>query len=227
MSFKNKISKSEMPFERLKKYGPAHLSDAELLAVMIRNGTKTADPTQIAHNLLLLSGKKGLAGIMTVSEKSLQKIEGIGDVKALQLIALGEISKRIAASSFQRERLSDPESCAAYFMERLRYESEEQVWAAAFDSKFSLLAEKMLSCGISNSSLITPREIFRFAIEQRAVSIILVHNHPSGDPTPSMEDIDLTKQVSKAGEIVGIALADHIIIGDNRYYSMKEYGHMG
>lgn len=226
MSLIKEMPIEEMPFERLKKYGPEVLTDTELLAVLIRNGTVKASPVGIARRVLTAAGEVGLIGLMNVSWQKLTSVEGIGEVKALQIAALGEITKRISTQyAKSRIMLSDPESVAEYYMEQLRYLSEEQVWVGMFDSKFQLIASRMVTRGIANSSLVTPREVYRLALEDRAVSIILIHNHPSGDPSPSSSDIELTKQMDEAGRIMGIEMADHIIIGDNTYFSMKEHGY--
>ncbi len=155
----------------------------------------------------------------------LTAVSGIGRVKALKLLAAFELMKRVSREGFgEKPVLKSPASIAEYYMQRLRFLNVEEVHAAFFNTKCIFLGEKRLSVGTVNSSVVSPREIFIEALLREAVGVILVHNHPSGDPTASREDIHLTVQVSQAGRMLDIRLLDHIIIGDNRYFSFKESG---
>ena len=153
------------------------------------------------------------------------KIKGIGRVKAMELLCLTELTRRMAKETLQEQiRLISPQSVADYYMQDLRHLTREQVLLLMVDSKNRLMKDLVISEGTVNTSIMPTREIFVHAIKYEAVSIILLHNHPSGDPTPSTEDIRVTKRVAEAGNLIGIALMDHIIIGDNRYISLKEQG---
>lgn len=165
----------------------------------------------------------GLLGLLHLSLPDLMKINGIGKVKAIQLKCIGELSKRMASAA-ARPGLSfqNPSTIARYYMERLRHEEQELLYCMMLDNKNHLLAETLLSRGTANATLITPREVFLQALRHHALSLILVHNHPSGDPSPSGCDVEVTKRILQAGEIVGIHLLDHIIIGDRRYFSFRE-----
>ncbi len=219
---------SERPYEKCRAAGPAYLSDAELLAVILRSGTCGQTALELAQKLLARRGEKnGLAAVVRLTLGELTRIPGIGPVKAVQLQCIGELARRIAKASAREEiRLDRPEAIARYFMEDLRYKKQEEMVVAMFDTKGHLLRETVISRGTVNASLVTPREVFLEAMRQEAVYVVLVHNHPSGDPTPSREDIRLTKRMQEAGDLLEIPVLDHIIIGDNRYLSFKERGYI-
>jgi DNA repair protein RadC len=219
------MPEAEQPYEKCKASGPSVLTDSELLAVFIRTGTREEDPIRIARRVLQQSGKDGLVGLMQMNLRDLMSVKGIGEVKAIQLLCLTELSKRIARQQAAPHiQLDSPGSIAGYYMEQLRHEPQEQVWVCLFDTKCNLICDRMLSEGTVNASLISPREIFQYALKNGAVFFVLVHNHPSGDPTPSAEDVALTRRVADAGAIMNIRLMDHIIIGDRDYTSLKEIG---
>lgn len=211
-----------MPYEKFEKYGESALTDAELLAVIIRSGSTGKNAMELSADVLSLCPyADGLEGIYELSADRLQSISGIGRVKAIQIKCIGELSKRIAESKARKKLdFRSPSSVAAYYMERLRCEKREMVFCMMLDTKMSFICDECISIGTVNASLLSPREIFTRALECRAVSIVLVHNHPSGDPTPSDEDLKVTEQVKKAGEIIGISLLDHIIIGQKKYKSI-------
>ncbi len=215
----------EQPYEKCKAYGAGVLTDSELLAIFIRTGTKESNPIQIAQEILRMSGKDSLVGLMSMSLTDFMSVNGIGEVKAIQLLCLAELSKRISKQqAAPNVQLNSPGSIAGYFMEQLRHEKQEQVWLCLFDAKCNLICDRMLSSGTVNTSLISPREIFQLALINNAVFIVLVHNHPSGDPTPSDDDIAITDRVSEVGLLMNLRLIDHIIIGDRDYASLKEMG---
>ena len=158
-------------------------------------------------------------------QSALRAIPGIGEVKAVKLLCLSEIARRIVREKIRREQKFDsPEAIADYYMESMRHLETEQTVVLHFDSKMTLLGEDIMTVGTVSGAMISPREIYIKALRRQAVRIVLLHNHPSGDPSPSREDITATRQVRKAGEILGISLTDHIIIGDLCYCSLKEMG---
>ena len=222
------IPEEQRPYEKCQRFGCSTLSDSELLAVILRTGTAGSGSVSLAHAVLQkmdASSYPGIQGLMHCSVSDLMSIHGIGKVKAIQLLCIGELAKRIGSAS-ARKALSfhNPGSVAEYYMETLRHEEQERMVCMMFDSKNRLMAEQVLSKGTVNTTVITPREIFLEALRSHAVSIILVHNHPSGDPAPSKEDCFLTERIVRAGELVGIPLLDHLIIGDGAYYSFQEDG---
>lgn len=221
------LPESEQPIEKCARYGAQALSDAELLAVILRSGTKDITALQLAQ-LFLSKRDKNLLNLFSMPSEEMQRIPGIGQVKAAQLKCTAELASRIAkASRLRNVKLNDPGSIAAYYMETLRHQPKEQLLLSMFDSKSVLLGDAVISIGTVNCSLVSPREIFLKALEYHAVHIVLLHNHPSGDPSPSEADSQVTQRVMECGAMIGIALADHIIIGDNRYMSFRENGLLG
>lgn len=217
---------SERPYERCEQYGAGILSDAELLAVIIRSGTRNVRSIDLAEQILNSPEcNQGLIGLHYITLQELMKLKGIGRVKAIQLLCIAELSKRLCSSQ-KKKGLSflNPGTIADFYMEDMRFLPVEQVVLLALDGKCRLIQKIILSNGTVNASFSNPRDIFLTALKYGAVSVILLHNHPSGDPTPSREDILTTKRVSEAGQLIGIPLMDHIIIGDNTYVSLKERG---
>ena len=215
---------SEKPYEKFLTYGPESLSDAELLAVIIKSGTNGLKSVEVAQNFLNQKNRN-LMNLYDVSYEEMLCMKGIGKVKAIQLKCIAELSNRITATKYmERISLRDARSIAIYFMEKLRHESQEQLVVCMFDSKCRLLAEEVVSKGSVNSSIVPPREIFLLALQKKAVHIVLLHNHPSGVSTPSGEDNEVTRRISECGQMIGIPLTDHIIIGDHNYYSYRESG---
>lgn len=212
------------PYEKAHKYGIAGLTDAELLAIILRCGTRDKNSVALAGEILdIFSHDSGLAGLMKVSEQELCSIAGIGHVKALELLSVGEISKRISKQTIARQlKFDSPQMIADYYMEQLRHSEKEQVILVLLDNKMGLITELVLSVGTVNASLVSTREIFLEACRYHAVYIVLIHNHPSGDATPSRNDIEITDKVQKAGELLDIQLLDHIIIGDCQFTSFRE-----
>ena len=219
---------SERPYEKCERFGATVLSDAELLAVIIRTGTKHQRAIDLAVNILNYStAYPGLKGLNYLTIKELMKIKGIGRVKAIELVCLTELTRRMAKDNLQdRICLTTPQSVADYYMQDMRHLTREQVILLMLNSKNKLMKDMVISEGTVNTSIMPTREIFVHAVKEGAVNIILLHNHPSGDPTPSAEDIRVTRKLTEAGNLIGISLMDHIIIGDNRYISLKEQGLM-
>ncbi len=213
---------SEKPYEKCLQYGAECLSDAELLAVIIRTGTAGKKSIEVAQDILNLN-QRNLLNLHHLSLKDFMQIPGIGTVKAIQLKCLAEITKRMTKATRIREvSLNNASSVALYYMEELRHENREKLMLCMFDSQSVLLGDEMISVGTVNASLVSPREIFIRALMRQAVHIILLHNHPSGVPLPSTQDKLVTRKIQECGEMLGIHLSDHIIIGDNQYFSFKE-----
>ena len=214
------------PYEKCLKYGVSSLTDAELLAVIIRTGTKGVSSVNLAGRILGLSKKdNGLLGICHLTGPELMQLSGVGRVKAIQILCIGELSKRIATYQARRGLcFTEPGSIANYYKEQLRHEEQEVMICMMLDTKNHLIGDEVISKGTVNASLVSPRELFLSALRFHAVNLILVHNHPSGDAAPSQADIDLTRRVRQAGELLGVYILDHIIIGDCQYFSFQEEG---
>lgn len=215
----------ERPRERLVKYGAEMLSNAELLAIILRVGTPKYSAIGLAEHMLGEFG--GLRGIATSSVEDLSRINGLGVAKGSQIRAMVELGKRLAATVEQsRATIRSPQDAADLVMPELRHASQEHFKALFLNTKNEVLKTKTITIGSLDASLITPRELFREAISLSSASVIAAHNHPSGDPTPSAEDIKVTKRLVQAGEMIGIEVLDHIVIGDGRWISLKERGLM-
>ena len=214
-----------MPYEKFISHGPGALTDSELIAIVLRTGTKDKSAVALAGEVLQTGdyARKGILGLYDISLKELCKIKGIGMVKAVKLKCILELSMRLSRAH-AREGLivKEPGTIAEYYMEQLRHRKTECVIIACIDGKGELTYEEQISEGSVKMSLISPREIFLKALKHEAVNIILIHNHPSGDPTPSRADEILTENVAMAGKQMDIPLLDHIVIGDNRYFSFRE-----
>ncbi len=219
---------SERPYEKCERYGAECLSDSELLAVILRTGSSGECSTSLAKRLLLSLPGKCISGLFQSSMEQLQEIKGIGRVKAIQLLCLAEITKRMLRNHTAQEVLVCEEPCriAAYYMPSMRFLETEQVRLLVLNGRNAVVSDKVISNGSFNSAFASPREVYYYALKHKAVSVILLHNHPSGDPSPSREDLVLTRRIVQAGELIGIPLLDHIVIGDNRYVSLKESGYL-
>lgn len=217
-----------LPYEKFLSYGGEALTDAELISIILRTGTSRTDIRTLGEAVLAEASRygNGLLGLYQISLDGLLAIDGIGRVKAIQLKALAELSTRMSRLK-AKDKLSfrDPYTIADYYMEKLRHENVEYVFLLLFDTSLHLIGEKVMSKGTISASLVSPREVYISAFEGRAASIILLHNHPGGNPVPSSHDIEVTKRISEVGKLADIPLADHIIIGDNSYFSFRE-GHL-
>ena len=216
----------ERPYEKCEAYGPGALSNCELLAVLLRSGTPGQSAVDTACALLKkFDGSHPLAEIFDAGIGELTEIAGVGKVKAITLECVGELARRISQeTAAEAMYMSCPESVANYFMEKMRHLSHEEIWAAYFDTKSHFIQSARISAGTVNSSVITPRELYLSALKYKAVYIVLLHNHPSGDPSPSQEDIELTARLKEVGELMHVPIMDHIIIGDRTYVSLKDRG---
>lgn len=214
----------EQPYEKCEHFGASSLSDAELLAIIIKTGTKEEKAVDLACRILnILQG--GLIGLYHVNIRDLMKVKGIGRVKALQLICIGELSKRISKHGFNHEvQFNSSTDIASFFMEDMRHLEKEILKLVLVDTKNRMIKCVDLFIGTVNMTCIEPREIFIEALRLGAVSIVILHNHPSGDPKPSSQDITSTRRLRDAGNLIGVKLLDHVIIGDRRYFSMKDAG---
>ena len=216
----------DRPYEKFMAFGPAYLTDAELLAIIIRTGTKGEDALELAKRILSLGGNRdGLLGLHHLTLNQLLSVHGIGEVKAVRLKCIAELSSRITETrALQRIQFERPQLVAEYYMEQMRHLEYEKIICIMLDNKVRMISEQTISTGTVNKSILSARDIFMKALEQHAVYIMLLHNHPSGDPTPSGEDVTATKQIRAAGNMLQIPLLDHIVIGDGRYISMAEQG---
>ncbi len=212
------------PYEKFMIYGSSALSDAELLSIIIRNGVGGQNAIALAQSVLN-TNHEGILNLSLRTVEELQKIPGIGKVKAIQLKSIAELSMRLISTKRKKlVSLYNAQSIAEYYMEQLRHKQKEHAILCMFDSSANLIGDKLISIGTVNSSLVSPREIFLTALESHAVYIVLLHNHPSGLCKPSSEDISITLSLVKCGHLLDIEFADHIIIGDNIYYSFREQG---
>ncbi len=219
---------SEKPYEKCEKLGAGVLTDAELLAVILKTGTKNKTSIMLATEVLMKHPvHKGLLALHHLTMKELLTISGIGKVKAIQLSCIVELAKRLAKEKKHNcFCFSEPFEVADYFMEDMRNLETEHVIAAFFDAAGHLLHHQVIFKGTIQSAVANPREILRLGLQLDATQYIVLHNHPSGVPTPSTEDFNMTKRLLKASDLVGIPLMDHIIIGDNQYVSLKERGYI-
>lgn len=207
------------PREKMLTQGETSLSESELLAIIIGMGTKNMTAIELADALLIKY--KNLRNLKEASLDELIKHRGIGLAKAVQIKAAFELGKRVAISSQNKNYIKSPDDVKNMVMEEMRYFDREHFRAIYLDRKGGLITMEDISIGGLHSSIVHPREVFKIAVKNSAASIILVHNHPSGDPSPSNEDIEITKRLIEAGDLMGIPILDHIIIGDNIYTSLK------
>ncbi|MEG6584544.1 RadC family protein [Dendrosporobacter sp. 1207_IL3150] len=219
------LPEDERPREKMLTKGASSLSNVELLAILLRTGTKKDSVVRLAERLLKRNEDMGLAGLARLSPQDMSRIKGIGAAKSLTVAAAIELGKRLASLvPNERPVLRSPQDAANYMMAKLRYETKENFVAILLSTKNHIIAAPTISVGTLNASLVHPRELFKEAINYSAASVILVHNHPSGDPSPSREDIELTQKLVNAGKFLEISVLDHVIIGDNKYVSLKEKG---
>lgn len=216
------------PYEIVMEKGAQALTDAQLLAVILRTGTVRTDATGLAKQLLsFCEADRGLAGLNKLSVADMVSIEGIGKVKAAQLRCVCEIARRMAKrSDLKREDFSKAEHIAGYYMQDMSHLSKEKVIAVLLDSRCRFIRDTLIAFGSSELAFFKPRDIFGEIFKWGADSFVLLHNHPGGDPTPSIADITVTKKLKECADMLGLKLADHIIIGNNCYVSMKKDGYL-
>ena len=217
------LPSNERPQEKLLRYGADTLSNSELLALILRTGTSEENIVSLCSRVLKEAG--GLNGLLEYSAEEYMRLKGIKTAKAAQLLALSELSKRFKSyKSGDEYKISHPKDAAMLIMESMRHLKQEILKVLLLNTKNIVIAEKDISKGSLNSSIVHPREVFNEAVKRSCASIIICHNHPSGDPTPSNEDINITHRLKDSGRILGIELLDHIIIGNGIYVSLKEKG---
>ncbi len=219
---------ADRPRERLQQHGAGALRDAELIAILLRTGVKGKSAVQLAEELLR---KHSLEEFISVPIEALAKTPGIGHAKAVQLKAAFELAKRLSRPR-ERTIVNDPAAAAGIVREEMQHLDREEFRVLLLNTKNALIRVADVSRGSLNASIVEPREVFKDAIAASAAGMVLVHNHPSGDPTPSAEDIAITKRLVKAGELLNINVLDHIILGQRTnlrpqdYASLKELGLM-
>ncbi len=216
-----KLPVDERPQEKLVIYGNSALSNAELLAIIIRTGTNNKSAVTLANEVLAYR-ENGITFLAECVPEELAEIQGIGQVKACQIVAAIELGKRIATKPKElRINVNNPEAIVNLFMEKMRYYKKEFFNVVILNTKGEVISVENVAIGNLNCTIIHPREIFCKAVKKSASAVIFVHNHPSGNPTPSREDIDITERLIKAGEVLGIKVLDHIIIGDGTFLSFR------
>jgi DNA repair protein RadC len=220
----NELPQSERPRERLISLGSRALSNQELLALLIGSGVKGESAMALALRVLGCTDE-GIVWLQNASAEELSGITGIGDAIACRISAAAELGRRMAeCKTAQHTRFSAPEDIAMLFMEDLRYEKNEKFKILMLNVRGEMMGRELISVGAISSSIVDAREVFRPAVRRGAASIVLVHNHPSGDPSPSPQDIEVTKDLMDAGEILGIKVLDHMIIGDGCFISFRREG---
>ncbi|WP_146003379.1 RadC family protein [Salimicrobium jeotgali] len=206
-------------------YGAERLTVRELLAVLLSKGTKGMPIESLSREILV--SLQGVDGLREATVEDLTAIRGIGAAKAMQVIAAIELGKRVYREKREEGYLiRSPEDGAEYVMEEMKHLKQEHFVALFLDVKNRVLARRTVFVGSLNSSIVHPREVFKEAVKRSAASIVCVHNHPSGDPAPSREDIQVTKRIAECGKIIGIEMLDHLIIGDGTFISLKEKGYL-
>ena len=218
------IPKEERPVEKLLSSGPETLSNAELLAVILRTGTRGENIISLSTRII--SEFDGLDGLLDAGIEEISTIKGVKNIKASQILALGELVKRINKLTLTKDsrNISSPKDVAEYVMKEMMFLKQEILKVIMLDTKNNIIGIKDVFKGSLNTSIVHPREIFKEAIKKSSSSIIICHNHPSGDPTPSKEDINITIRLKECGKIMGIDLLDHLIVGKDKFVSLKEKG---
>ena len=218
------LPKTERPYEKLEQYGEKALTNAELLAIIIKTGTKEETAVGLAQKILKLNCNQeddGLGFLRELAVEEFMKIKGIGKVKAIQLKAVCELATRMnTVINYKEKKIRKPQDMAEILIEKMRFEKQEILKVAMLDSKNNLLKIKDIAIGSGNFVVATIKSVLNEAVKIEAAKIILIHNHPTGDSTPSDADIKFTQKVEQASEILGIKLLDHIVIGNNNYTSI-------
>lgn len=212
----------ERPRERLERYGVESLSNSELLAIILRTGSKDKSAIDLASEIISIN-EEGIRYLAKCTLEELLIVKGVGLSKACQILASVELGRRISMSQISsRYKITSPSDIADIFTQNMKCLDKEHFKVVFLNTKNEVIAYETISIGSLNASIVHPREVFNRAIRKSSASIILLHNHPSGNPKPSNEDISITNRLIEAGKIIGIEILDHIVIGDNRYYSFKE-----
>jgi DNA repair protein RadC len=217
------IPRHDRPREKLDRLGPAALGDNELLAIVLASGSHRADALSLANQLLAVAG--GLRGLARATSSECRRVPGVGRARAAQVLAAVELGRRsLAVASGERPRLNSPSALAAYLLPLYGTRAVEHFGIVMLDTKHRMIRTAVLSMGSLDTTIVHPREVFREAAAASAAAIVLFHNHPSGDPTPSPDDLTLTARLMDAGAVMGIAVLDHVILAESRYFSVAEAG---
>ncbi|HET6383097.1 MAG TPA: DNA repair protein RadC [Armatimonadota bacterium] len=219
------LPQNQRPRERLLEFGASALSDTELLAILLRVGSARESVLRLAERLLHHFGS--IKGIAQATAVDLSEVKGIGPAKSTELLAAIELGIRLSRfSEAPRPTIRSPQNVYDLFGSEMRYLSQEQFRTLSLDTKGGVIRSRTVTQGSLNASIVEAREVFREAISCNAANLIAIHNHPSGDPSPSQEDISLTKRLVEAGKVIGIGVLDHLIVGDGKFVSLKERGLM-
>src|SRR5690625_1798636 len=219
------VPREERPRERLLKFGANHLSNQELLAILLVSGTKDESVMSLAHRMLMHF--EGIKLLKDATIEELTSIKGIGPAKGVMILAAIELGRRLNTfKPSEQITIRSPKDGANYVMEEMRTLNQEHFVAIFLNTKNEVIHKQTIFIGSLNSAVVHPREIFSEEVKRSAASIICFHNHPSGDPTPSQEDIHVTRRLADSGKMMGIELLDHIIIGDRKFISLKEKGYL-
>lgn len=218
-----RLSRSEWPRERLHRDGPRGLGEVDLLALVLRTGDRSRDAWTLARQLLVRWGS--LAALAELSPRALEAMPGVGPAKSASLAAALELGRRVASVPLVRGlTLRSPDDVQRHFASRFRGRPQESFHVLLLDARHRLMSIDEVSVGTLTASLVHPREVFREAIRQAAAALLLVHHHPSGDPSPSPEDRSVTERLSAAGRLLGIAVVDHVIVAEGGFYSFQQAG---
>jgi DNA repair protein RadC len=219
------VAPHDRPREKLERLGAAALGDNELLALVLGSGSRECDALALANRLLEQAG--GLHGLTRTDLGALRVVAGIGRARAAQILAAVELGRRtLVRGAEERPRLNSPRQLAGHLLPLYGAQPVEQFGIVMLDTKHRVIRTKVLSMGSLDTTVVHPREVFREAASAAAAAIVLFHNHPSGDPTPSTDDLVLTTRMVNAGDIMGIEVIDHLILADQRYYSLMEAGRL-
>lgn len=211
----------ERPRERLSRHGPSTLSDAELLALLLGSGTRGKSAVQLARELL----GDGLPNLAKKEWGATKRLSGVGEAKASRIAAAFELGRRLAAKvDDDLDAISNPEALARALVARYSHHLQERLGAVFLDSKNRIIREREIYVGTLNSTTVSTRDVLRWALEENAAGVIIFHNHPSGDPGPSAEDLLFTRKMVEAGKLMGVEVLDHLILGANRFVSLRQRG---
>lgn len=217
--------KDDRPREKLEQHGATVLSDSELLAILLGSGTREMSAAALAKKLISDFGD--LSDLARRNFQELRRVKGIGKVKAIKIVAAFEMGRRAQSSGVrERIRITGPEQVAEKYLPRMRDLKKEIFKIILLDSANQIIKDVLISEGTLNASLVHPREVFKAALDDHAASLILIHNHPSGNPEPSVEDIQITQQLREAGKVMGVPVRDHIILAGRSYTSLAKSGYL-